>query len=292
MSKIVRAISANGGIVCTAIDSTSIAAKAEQVHKTSAVVTAAIGRLATAASMMGCALKGEEDSITIRLAGNGPVGSIIAVSDSQGNPRVYVQNPIVELPLNQYGKLDVKGAVGTSGNLQVIKDIGLKEPYIGQIPIVSGEIAEDITSYFAISEQIPTVCGLGVLVNPDLTVKAAGGYLVQLLPGATDEEIDHLEKNVNGLPAISALIAEGATPEQVCFKVLEGFEPNILDESHVEYRCNCSKERIERALISLGGKELGDMATEQPTTEVACHFCNKKYVFTSKDIQDLALNSL
>ncbi|RPF48797.1 molecular chaperone Hsp33 [Hydrogenoanaerobacterium saccharovorans] len=291
MSKIVRAISANGGIVCTAIDSTDIVAKAEQIHKTSAVVTAAIGRLATAASMMGSALKGEQDSITIRLAGDGPAGSVIAVSDSHGNPRVYVQNPIVELPLNQYGKLDVKGAVGTQGSLQVIKDIGLKEPYVGQIPIVSGEIAEDITSYFAVSEQIPTVCALGVLVNPNLTVKAAGGYLVQLLPGATDEEIDLIEKNVNQMPAISKMIADGATPEQVCFKVLEGFDPNLLDEAAVEYRCNCSKERIERALISLGKQELNDMADEQPITEVACHFCNKKYRFTSEDIRLLAANS-
>ncbi len=288
MSKLVRSISENGGIVCTAIDSTDIAARAEQIHCTSAVVTAAIGRLATAASLMGSQLKGEEDSVTLRLAGDGPAGSIIAVSDSKGNPRVYVQNPIVELPLNQYGKLDVKGAVGTQGYLQVIKDIGLKEPYAGQIPIVSGEIAEDITSYFAVSEQIPTVCGLGVLVNPDLTVKAAGGYLVQLMPGATDEEIDRLEQNVREMPAISKLIAEGATPEQVCERALAGFAPQILDEAYVEYRCNCSRERIERALISLGKKELSEMAQEQEKTEVACHFCNKKYHFSSEDLKTLA----
>lgn len=287
MSKIVRAISENGGIVCIAIDSTSIAAKAEELHKTSAPVTAAVGRLLTAASMMGAVLKGEEDSITVRLAGDGPAGSIIAVSDSQGNPRVYVQNPVVNLPLNQYGKLDVKGVVGTSGYLQVIKDTGFKDPYMGQVPIVSGEIAEDITSYYAVSEQIPTVCGLGVLVNPDLTVQAAGGYIVQLLPGATDAEIDQLEKNVKQMPAISKMIAEGATPVAVCNKVLTGFAPNILDISEVEYRCNCSKERVERALISVGREELAQMASEQEVTEVACHFCNKKYCFNSEELRVL-----
>lgn len=284
MSKMVRAISENGGIICVAVDSTNIVARAEQIHKTSAEVTAAIGRLATAASMMGSSLKGEQDSVTLRFAGGGPTGALIAVSDSQGNPRVYVQNPVVNLPLNQYGKLDVKGAVGSSGYLQVIKDVGMKEPYIGQVPIVSGEIAEDITSYYAVSEQIPTVCGLGVLVNPDLTVKAAGGYLVQLLPGATDAEINQLESNVKQIPAISKMIAEGATPEEVCFRVLEGFAPNILDISQVEYRCNCSKERVERALISMGRAELEEMAQEQENTEVACHFCNFKYCFTSEEL--------
>lgn len=288
MSKLVRSISASGGIICTALDSTGIVAKAEQLHKTSATVTAAIGRLITAASIMGSQMKGDDDSVTVRLAGNGPVGSIIAVSDSCGNPRIYVQNPIVELPLNQYGKLDVKGAVGTTGYLQVMKDIGMKEPYMGQIPIVSGEIAEDITSYFAVSEQIPTVCALGVLVNPDLTVKAAGGYLVQLLPGAADEEIDHLENNMKQMPAISAMIAEGATPWQVCQRALKGFEPEILDTAEVEYRCNCSRERIERALISLGAAELHAMAEEQEQTEVACHFCNKKHLFSRENICALA----
>lgn len=287
MGKLVRAISENGGIVCTAVDSTDIAAYAEQVHRTSAVVTAAIGRLATAASIMGAALKGEEDSVTLRLAGDGPTGSIIAVSDSHGNPRVYVQNPIVELPLNQYGKLDVRGAVGGTGYLQVIKDIGMKDPYIGQVPLVSGEIAEDVTSYYAVSEQIPTVCGLGVLVNPDLTVQAAGGYLVQLLPGATEEEITQLEENVKQLPAISAMIAQGATPEEICERALAGFAPQILDSAAVFYRCNCSRERIERALISIGREELERLAEEQKVTEVSCHFCNKKYRLNKEELLGL-----
>ena len=288
MSTLVRYISEDGGIVCTALDSTDIVAKAEYFHRTSAVVTAAIGRLATAAAIMGSQLKGDDDSITVRLAGDGPMGTIIAVSDSKGNPRVCVQNPVVELPLNQYGKLDVKGAVGTTGYLQVIKDMGMKEPYIGQIPIVSGEIAEDITSYFATSEQLPTVCALGVLVKPDLTVKAAGGYLIQLLPGATDEEIDHIEKNMKDMPPISSLFAEGATPHQVCERVLSGFNPCLLDETQVRYLCNCSRDRIERALISLGKDELYKMAEEQPKTQVSCHFCNKIYNFNSTEIRSLA----
>ncbi|MEG2372185.1 MAG: Hsp33 family molecular chaperone HslO [Hydrogenoanaerobacterium sp.] len=263
MSTLVRYISEDGGIVCTALDSTEIVSRAEYFHKTSAVVTAAIGRLATAAAIMGSQLKDEDDSVTVRIAGDGPMGTAIAVSDSSGNPRVCVQNNIVELPLNQYGKLDVKGAVGTNGYLQVIKDIGMKEPYMGQIPIVSGEIAEDITSYYATSEQLPTVCALGVLVNPNLSVQAAGGYLLQLMPGATDEEIEHIESNMKDMPAISAMFAQGATPHDVCKKVMQGFAPQLLDETQVEYKCNCSRERIERALISLGAQELEKMAQEQ-----------------------------
>lgn len=288
MSTLVRYISEDGGIICIAIDSTDIVATAESYHKTSAVVTAAIGRLATAAAIMGSQLKGEEDSITIRLAGDGPMGTAIAVADSGGNPRVCVQNSIVELPLNRYGKLDVKGAVGTSGYLQVIKDMGMKEPYIGQVPIVSGEIAEDITSYFATSEQLPTVCALGVLVNPDLTVKAAGGYLLQLMPGATDEEIEQVENNMRDMPPISSMIAEGATPHTVCKRALQGFNPQLLDEAQTRYLCNCSRERIERALISLGREELYKMAEEQPKTQVSCHFCNKVYNFNGDEIRALA----
>ena len=197
MAKIVRTISDDASVVATAIDATDIVSEIEQIHKTSAVVTAALGRLTIAASLMGIGLKGEKDTLTLRMNGNGPTGALIAVADSRGNVKSYVCNPVVEIPLNKYGKLDVAGAVGKEGTLSVVKDLGLKEPYCGQIPIASGEIAEDIASYFATSEQIPTVCGLGVLVNPDLTVKAAGGYLIQLLPFADEGVIDTLEKNVN-----------------------------------------------------------------------------------------------
>ena len=199
MGKLIRCITSDGEVMATAVDTTDIVAKAEQIHTTSAVITAALGRLLTAASMMGNMLKGKDDNLTLRINGNGPAGSIIAVSDYDGNVRGYVQNPVVELPLNEKGKLDVGGAVGKDGLLYVLKDLGLKEPFSGSVPIVSGEIAEDITSYYALSEQIPTVCALGVLVNPDLTVKAAGGFIIQLLPAAGGDTIEKLEKAIEKL---------------------------------------------------------------------------------------------
>ncbi|MBQ8598558.1 MAG: Hsp33 family molecular chaperone HslO, partial [Oscillospiraceae bacterium] len=241
MGKLVRTISHEGGVICIAVDSTDAIAKMEQIHKTSAVITAAEGRLLTAASIMGTLLKSKEDSITLRMEGNGPVGHLIAVSDGSGNVKGYMTNPVVELPLNSKGKLDVASAVGNNGFLYVIRDMGMKEPYIGQVPIVSGEIAEDITSYYALSEQIPTVCGLGVLVNQDLSVKAAGGFMVQLLPGATDEEIDRLEANIAALKPVSQMIEEGMTPQEIAFKVLDGFEPEVLDEYSMDYVCDCSR---------------------------------------------------
>ncbi len=287
MGNLIRAIATDGSLVCTVIDSTSLVAEMERVHQPSATVTAALGRLLTAASIMGRQLKNEEDSVTIRVAGGGPAGTLIAVSDSHGNPRAYVGNPIVEIPLNRYGKLDVAGAVGTSGTLTVIKDVGLEEPSTGSVPLVSGEIAEDITSYYAISEQTPSVCALGVLVNPDLSVKAAGGYLIQLLPGVGDEVADRLEATLKTVPPVSSMIDQGMTPWEIAQKVLDGFEPQLLDEAQVCYTCNCSKARVERALISIGREELERLAQEQESTEVCCHFCNKKYTFSRQELRQL-----
>ncbi len=287
MGKAVRMISQDGTLTVIATDSTDIVAEMEKIHKTSAVTSAALGRLMTAASMMGAVLKGRDDSITLRLNGNGPAGSVIAVSDSEGNVRGYVSNPIVEIPLNNKGKLDVRGAVGIDGTLTVMKDLGLKEPYIGKIPIVSGEIAEDITSYFATSEQIPTVCALGVLVNPDLSIKAAGGFIIQLLPTALDDTIDKVEDCIKDIPPVTNMLTSGLTPEQICRKVLKLFELELLDEFNPTYKCNCSKERVTRALLSVGKDELLDMAKDEKT-EVKCHFCNKKYVFSSAEISSLA----
>lgn len=291
MSKMVRTISADGSVMACAVDATDMIAKMEQIHKTSAVVTAAQGRLTIAASMMGAMLKGDKDSLTLRINGGGPTGSIVAVSDSRGNVKSYVENPVVELPLNQYGKLDVSGAIGKDGILSIVKDLGMKEPYIGQVPIVSGEIAEDITQYYADSEQVPTVCGLGVLVNPDLTVKSAGGYLVQLLPFADESCISVIEKNLDGIPPVSSMFEEGLTPEQVCNRLLDGLEPNVLDEFTTEYHCDCSKDRVERALISIGRDELKQIEEEQDSTVVHCHFCNKDYSFTKNDISRLIKQS-
>lgn len=288
MAKVVRTISKDASVTATAIDALDIVSRIEQIHQPSAVVTAALGRLSIAASLMGIGLKGENDSLTLRVNGNGPAGVLIAVADSFGNVKSYVANSVVEIPLNAKGKLDVAGAVGTDGTLSVVKDMGLREPYSGQVPLVSGEIAEDIASYFAVSEQVPTVCGLGVLVNPDLTVKAAGGYLIQLLPFADESVIDIIEKNISEIPSVTQMLTSGMTAEDIAMRVLEGLEPNVLDEFDAQYRCDCSRERVERALISMGRRELEEMAEEQEISEVCCHFCDKKYNFTRDEIRALA----
>ncbi|MBE6771771.1 MAG: Hsp33 family molecular chaperone HslO [Ruminococcaceae bacterium] len=287
MSELVRMISTDGTLTVIAADTTDIINRMEQIHRTSAVTSAALGRLLTAASMMGAVLKGKDNSITLRLNGGGPAGSVIAVSDSEGNVRGYVSNPIVEIPLNNKGKLDVAGAVGTEGSLTVMKDLGLKEPYIGQVPIVSGEIAEDITSYFATSEQLPSVCALGVLVNPDLSIKAAGGFIIQLLPTALDDTIDKVEECIKDIEPVTQMLTNGMSPEDICRHVLKGFDLEILDTSNPEYRCTCSRERVSKALISIGREGLLEMAQEK-TTEVSCHFCEKKYIFTSEEVLGFA----
>lgn len=286
MGRIVRAISKDASVVCSAIDGKDIVSEIERIHKTSAVCTAALGRLALGASLLGFGLKGKDDSITLRINGGGPAGSLIAVSDSFGNVKAYIQNPIVEIPLNEMGKLDVRGAVGTDGTLSVIKDLGLKEPYSGQVPIVSGEIAEDITRYLAGSEQVPSVCALGVLVNPDLSVAQAGGFLIQLLPFAPDEAIDVIEKNINNMQSVTKLLSSGMTAEEISMKALEGLEPNVLDDFEVNYKCDCSRERVKRALVSLGKEQLEDIAKDEKT-EVKCHFCDKSYNFSSNEIKAL-----
>lgn len=290
MGRIVRYITEDGSAFIIAADTTDVVAEAEQIHKTSAVNTAALGRLMTAASMMGDLLKGKDDSITLRLNGGGPAGSIIAVADSQGNARGYVQNPVVEIPLNDKGKLDVKGTVGTNGYIFVMKDIGLKEPYVGQTEIVSGEIAEDITNYFASSEQTPSVCALGVLVNPDLTVAAAGGFLIQLLPFCPDETITKIEAAMAEIEPVTTMLSKGMTIAEIAEAAMKGLEINKLDEGEISYKCNCSKERVESALISTGREALQDMINSGETTKVECHFCDKIYNFSPDDIQKLLEN--
>ena len=286
MGKLVRCISVDGTLTIMAVDTTDIVNKAADIHQTSAVTSAALGRLLSAASLMGSALKGKDHSITLKINGGGPAGSVIAVSDSSGNVRGYVQQNVVELPLNKKGKLDVAGAVGTNGFVTVIKDLGMKEPYVGQTPIVTGEIAEDITAYFANSEQTPSVVALGVLVNPDLSIKAAGGFIIQLLPTAMDDTIEKVEKSIEGIEPITTLIANGMTPEEICRHVLSEFEIDILDTAEPEYKCYCSKERVEAALISTGKEGLEEMAQDEKT-EVCCQFCDKKYVFSPSDIRAL-----
>lgn len=286
MGRIVRAITADASVVCSAIDGKDIVSEIERIHKTSAVVTAALGRLAMGTSLLGFGLKGEKDSVTVRINGGGPCGSLIAVSDSFGNVRAYVQNPVVELPLNNFGKLDVKGAVGTDGYLSVIKDLGMGEPYCGQVPIVSGEIAEDITSYLATSEQVPSACALGVLVNPDLTVACAGGFIIEILPFAPEESVSVIEENIKKMASVTSLMKLGKTAEDIAMMALEGLDPNVLDDFEVGYRCTCSREKVQTALISTGREELEDMARD-PITTAQCHFCDKKYEFTSEEIKAL-----
>lgn len=286
MDKLVRCISTDGTLVMMAAETTDMVERAQQIHKTSAVTSAALGRLLTASSLMGSMLKGDNESVTLRMNGGGPAGTIMAVSDCWGNARGYVQNPVVEIPLNAKGKLDVAGAIGTDGSLVVIKDLNLKEPYIGQTPIISGEIAEDLTSYYAISEQLPSVCALGVLVNPDLSIKKAGGFIIQLLPTAFDDTIDAVERCISDIPSVTKMLSDGMTPEDICHRVLSEFELEVLDDSNPVYKCNCSKERVEGALISTGIKTLRELELEEKT-EVNCQFCEKKYVFSGSDITEL-----
>lgn len=284
MSKLIRCISNDGLVAVSVINSTDIAAKAEQLHKTSAVATAALGRLLTAASLMGVQLKSGEQSITLRINGDGPLGSLTAITDGFGNVRGCVDNPLVELPLNSIGKLDVGGAVG-AGDLFVTKDLRMKEPYNGAVKLVSGEIAEDIAAYYAKSEQIPTVCALGVLVNPDLTVKCAGGYLVQLLPAATDTEIDKIERSISDIPSVTQMLESGMDCMDIAKRVMSGFEIEQLDECSPQYKCNCSRERTASILKTLGNDELNDMIAAGETVKVNCHFCGNVYEFTVDELR-------
>ena len=284
MGELIRAITSDGSAVGYAIDSTDISNAACAVHKPSAVGAAALGRLLAAASMMGSALKAD-GSVTLRLDGGGPAGILIAVSDTGGNVRGYIENPSVELPLNAAGKLDVGGAVGRQGMLTVVKDLCMKENYSGQVPIVSGEIAEDLTEYFARSEQIPTVCALGVLVDRDLSVKASGGYIVQLLPYADPSATDRLERNIKSIEPVSAMLAGGLRPLDILRKVLDGFEVELIDTRNVRYRCTCSRERVAAALGSLARAELENMLQKDGGAQAQCHFCGKEYRFSGEDLR-------
>ena len=288
MDRIIRATAGDGFIKYAFVNAKDTVQEACRIHNCAPTAAAALGRTLCAASLMGDMMKEEEATLTIRINGGGPAGTVLAVADGKGCVKGYIQNPVVELPLRADGKLNVGGAIGKDGVLSVVRDLGLKEPYVGQIPLVSGEVAEDVTAYYAVSEQIPTVCALGVLVNPDLTIAYAGGYMVQLLPGALDSEIDMLENNVAKAPSITHMMREGMTPEDIMQKVLEGFEPNVLDEYDVGYRCDCNQLRVEKAIVSLGREELEKIAEEEGTIEVCCQFCDKKYqVDTQKLPKDL-----
>ncbi len=285
--RIVRAISGDGMVQAAAIYSRNLTERARQIHKTLPVATAALGRALAGASMMGNALKGQGASLTLQIKGGGPLGTVLAVSDSEGNVRGYVTNPQVELPLRADGKLDVGGAVGHEGTLTVIKDLHMKEPYVGTIDLLGGEVAEDIAGYFVESEQIPTACGLGVLVDRDQSVKSAGGYLIQLMPGATEDTIVKVEGGIMAAGPVSALLEQDPDPEHLLRAVMSDFDLKILETQPVSYKCYCSRERVERALISLGRKELEEMIREQGGCQLSCQFCDTAYDFSKEDLERL-----
>lgn len=284
---IIRATAAGGMIRAFAAITRDMVQEAHIMHGTSGVASAALGRTLTAAAMMSRMFKNEKDVLTIQIKGDGPLGGIIAVSDYQSNVRGYVCNPQVYLPLTPAGKFDVSGAVGKKGYLNVIKDMGLREPYIGYVDLVSGEIGEDMAYYFAFSEQVPTVVSLGVLVGTDENIAAAGGYIIQLMPGADGSIIEYLEDRVLLADSITYMLSEGHDPAGVLEKLLGEKGLEISERVPCRYLCNCCRERMERNLLSLGAKEILDMAEEQHGAELQCHFCNKKYRFTEEELRRL-----
>jgi len=283
----IRATAADGMVRASAAVTTEIVREARNLHNLSPVASAALGRTLTAAVLMSTYLKGEKDKLTIQIKGEGPLGGIVVVSDSHGNIRGYVYNPDVHLPLNDKGKLDVSGAIGPRGHMNIIRDLGLKEPYIGYVDLISGEIAEDIAYYYLVSEQIPSVVALGVLIDTDGSIINAGGFMLQLMPGASEDLIDFLEKKVSTLNSVTSLLSEGKDAEGILEMILGEKGLVILDKDECRYKCSCSRERMESSLISLGEKDLIEMINEDHGAELQCHFCNKKYFFTEDDLRNL-----
>lgn len=283
---IIRAVAAGRQIRAFAAVTTDLVETARKDHNTSPVATAALGRLLTGGAMMGTMMKGEKDVLTLQIKAGGPLQGITVTADSQGNVKGYVGNPDVCIPANSKGKLDVAGAVGV-GFMNVIKDMGMKEPYLGQVALQTSEIAEDLTYYFATSEQVPSAVGLGVLMNKNNTVRQAGGFIVQLMPFAEESVISRLEQNVAKISSVTSLLEEGHTPESLLEAVLDGFDIEINDRVPTQFYCNCSKSRVEKALISIGRKELNEMIQEGKPVELNCHFCNTNYTFTVEELKEI-----
>ncbi|MCI8880237.1 MAG: Hsp33 family molecular chaperone HslO [Clostridiaceae bacterium] len=287
---LIRAITKDAGILMSAATSAELVERARNIHKTLPLATAALGRTLTAAAMMGDQLK-DGGSVTVQIRGNGPLGAVTAVGESDGFVRGYLQNPACDLPLRADGKLDVGRGVGR-GYLMVVKDIGLKEPVSGTVALVNGEIAEDLTRYFAESEQLPSACALGVLVDTDQSVKCAGGYLVQLMPGVTDAEIDRLEANLAKAGAMTAMLSRGLTLPEIVRTVLDGFDVELFDERPIGYRCGCTREKVVRALVSLGREELQRLIDEEEQTELTCQFCDKIYHFGREELRSILASAV
>ena len=282
----IRATAADGQIRAFAATTKEMVETAKNAHNTSPIATAALGRLMTAAAMMGSDLKGEGELLTLRIEGDGPIGGLLVTADGKGDVKGYAFNPDVMLPPNAQGKLDVGGSLGL-GVLSVIKDIGLKEPYVGQTQLITGEIAEDLTYYFATSEQVPSSVALGVLMNKDNTVRQAGGFIIQLLPDASDEIIDRLEAKLSGISSITSLLDAGKTPEEILTEILGEFGLEILKKMPVQFHCDCERSRVEKAIISIGRKEIQDMIDEGKEIEVNCQFCNKHYKFSVDELGEM-----
>ena len=287
---VIRATAAEGQIRAFAATTRDLTETARQAHNTSPVATAALGRLMTAAVMMGYDMKGADDLLTIKIQGDGPIGGLVVTADSHGEVKGYAFNPGVMLPPNDKGKLDVGGALG-EGVLSVIKDIGLKEPYVGQTILVSGEIAEDLTYYYATSEQTPSSVALGVLMNKDNTVRQAGGFIIQLMPFVEDGVVDKLEQKLNSIDSVTSYLDRGFTPEQLLTEILGEFGLEIHDKMDAQFHCNCSRERVEKALISVGRKNLNEMVQDGKPIEVKCHFCNTPYTFDVEDLKNMIKRS-
>lgn len=286
MDKIIRCITSDGAIMASAVDASDIVFTAKKLHHLSKSATAALGRLLCATSIMGAMLKQKDARINLRVMGDGELGPVIAVGDSKGNVKGYVGNADCPTEFYENGKINVSKAVGKNGVLNVMRDYGTGEPYIGQVELISGEIAEDITNYYAVSEQIPTVCALGVLINKDDgEVMLAGGLLIQLLPGADDSTIDKLEKNVEKLDPVTTMLAKGMSILDICKTALEGFDVEVLDEFPVHYVCGCSKEKLENYFCTMSDDDIRSMADESGTATASCNFCNKRYVFTKEDLE-------
>ncbi len=288
---IIRAVTSDGFVKAMAIRSTALVERARTIHKTTPTATAALGRLLTACSMMGNLQKVENGALTLQVKGGGPLGTLLATSDAEGNVRGYVHNPSITLLEKYAGKLDVGAAVGTDGTLTVIRDLQMKEPYIGSVALVSGEIADDVTAYFAQSEQTPTACALGVLVNTDQSVRVAGGYLIQLLPGTPEDVIMKIETGIACAGAVTPMLEAGLTPEEILRKVLCEFELEFFEETSVEYRCYCSRDRVSATLITIGKKDLQEIVDDGKPITVECQFCDRVYTFTPEDVKAL-LDSL
>jgi molecular chaperone Hsp33 len=285
--KMVRATAQNGNIRIFGAITTELVGNASKIHNCSATAAAALGRMLTAGTLMGAMLKSEDETLTLQISGGGEAKGVVVTAYSDGSVKGYIGNPAVDLPANNKGKLDVGGAIGLNGNLLVIRDMGLKEPYVGQVPIYTGEIGDDLAYYFTVSEQTPSAVGLGVLVNKDLSIKAAGGFIIQMMPGANELIADLITYRLQEIPSITELISKEMSIEEILNYIFEDMDLNILENMEPKFECDCSRERVEKALISIGRKDLEEIYSEGKDEEIKCHFCNSAYIFKNKDIGEL-----